>query len=93
MAAVHLHMVELERDGQCRTEQLLAVLAPHHHRVTELVGVLVHNAVELGLYHGRCAHNHIILEERAAALACNLRSQSVVVCSEHGNVLVERNVA
>ena len=39
MSAVHLHVVELEGDGQGCPQPALAVAAPHHHRITELVGI------------------------------------------------------
>ena len=65
IAAVHLHVVELERHGQRGLEPALAVFAPHHHRVEKLVGVLVHHAVELGLDHGGGADNHVAVEEAA----------------------------
>ena len=51
MSAVHLHMVELEGDGQGCPQPTLAVAAPHHHRITELVGVLVDDAVEFSGRH------------------------------------------
>ena len=41
MSAVHLNVVELEGDAQSRLQPAFAVAAPHHHRITELVGVLV----------------------------------------------------
>ena len=63
MASVHLDMMELERYWQRGLEQSLAVLAPHHHWIAELVGVLVDDAVEFRLYHGRCADNHVLVEE------------------------------
>ena len=51
MTAIHLNMVELEGDGQGRPQPALVVTAPHHHRITELVGVLIDDAVELGGRH------------------------------------------
>ena len=52
LSAVHLDMVELKGDGQGCPQPALAVAASHHHRITELVGVLVDDAVEFGGYHG-----------------------------------------
>lgn len=52
VSTVHLNMVELKRDGQCRFQPVLAIFAPHHHRVGEFVGVLVDNAVEFCMHHG-----------------------------------------
>ncbi len=51
MSAVHLNMVELEGDGQGCPQPALAVVAPHHHRITELVGILIDDAVEFRLCH------------------------------------------
>ena len=45
MTAVHLDMMELKRDRQRGLEASFTVLAPHHHRIAELVGVLVNYAV------------------------------------------------
>ena len=57
MTAVHLHVVELEGDGERALQPTFAVAAPHHHRIAELVGVLVDDAVEFGGRHRRCAHS------------------------------------
>ena len=82
VAAVHLHVVKLERYRQQRLEPALAVLAPHHHGVEELVGVLVHHAVELRLYHGGGADNHVAVEEAALALLRHLGGQRQIVAVE-----------
>ena len=58
MSAVHLNVVELEGDGQSCLQPAFAVAAPHHHRITELVGVLVDDAVEFGGRHRRRAYHH-----------------------------------
>ena len=67
MPTVHLCVMKLKGYGQGGPEPPLAVSAPHHHRITEFFGILVYYAVELGLYHSRCANNHIIFEERTLA--------------------------
>ncbi len=77
--AVHLHMVELERDGQQRLGPAFAIFTPHHHRVEELVGVLIDDAVELGLDHRRGADDHVAVEEYALALRRHLGGQLHVV--------------
>lgn len=51
MSAVHLDMMKLEGDRERGLEPSLAVLAPHYHRIAELVCVLVHDAVKLSLHH------------------------------------------
>ena len=77
MSAIHLHMVELEGDGQGCPQPAFAVAAPHHHRITELVGVLVDDAVEFGGRHRRCAYHHRIIYERTltgcAGRLCQIR--------------------
>ena len=52
MSTIHLYVMELEGDGQVDFEPMLAVFAPHHHWVTELVCVLIYDAVKFGGYHG-----------------------------------------
>ena len=86
-------MVELEGDRQQCLEPAFAVLAPHHHGVQELVGVLVHHAVELGLDHGGGADNHVAVEEAALALFRHSDSQFQIVAVELLQVGGEGNVA
>ena len=93
MSAVHLYVVELERDGECGLQPIATVLAPHDHGVAELVGILVYNAVEFGLYHCRCAYNHVVVEKLTPALCCNLCGQPVVVVGELLDVVGVCNVA
>lgn len=61
MSAVHLDVMKLEGDRERGLEASLAILAPHYHRVSEFVCVLVHYAVKLSLHHGRSSHYHVIL--------------------------------
>ena len=86
-------MVELERNRQQRLEPAFAVLAPHHHRVEELVGVLVDDAVEFGLDHRGGADNHIAVEEAALARLRHLGGQRDVVAVELLQVVGEGDVA
>ena len=51
MSAVHLHVVELEGNGQGCLQPAFVVAAPQHHWIAELVGVLVDDAVEFGGRH------------------------------------------
>ena len=79
MSAVHLHMVELEGNGQGCPQPAFAVMAPHNHRITELVGVLVDDAVEFGGRHRRRAYYHRIIYEGAlAGHAGRLRQNHIV---------------
>ena len=91
--AVHLHVVELERDRQQRLEPAFAVFAPHHHRVEELVGVLVADAVELRLDHRGGADNHVALKETALALRRHLGGLLHVIAVELLQVFGKRNIA
>ena len=61
MASVHLNMVELEADGQGGPKAAFAVFPPHQHWVAEQVGVLVYDAVEFRLHHGRGAYHHCVV--------------------------------
>ena len=79
MASIHLNVVELERYWQSGLEQALAVLAPHYHRIAELISILVDDAVEFRLYHGRCADNHVLVEEEALTfIRCLLCEHQVI---------------
>ena len=80
-------------DIQLGLEPLFAVLAPHYHRVKELVGVLVADAVELGLDHRGGADNHIAVEEAALARLRDLGGQRDVVAVELLQVVGEGDVA
>ena len=51
MPTIHLYVVKLKRYGQCGSEPITAIPAPHDHWVAKLVGVLVYNAVEFRFYH------------------------------------------
>ena len=82
MSAVHLHVVKLERDGEHGLQPAFAVAAPHHHRITELVGVLIDDAVEFGGRHRRCAHYHRIIYKGALAGRAGRLRQSHIVGAE-----------
>ena len=82
MSAIHLHVVELEGDGQGCTQPALAVAAPHHHRIAELVGILVDDAVEFGGCHRRSSYHHRIIYEGALAGRTGRLRQNHIVLSE-----------
>ena len=82
MTSIHLHMVELEGYGQSGLEQPVSIPAPHHHRIAELISVLVDNAVEFRLYHGRRADNHVVVKASTLAFISCLRCQSQVIAIE-----------
>ena len=93
IAPIHLYMMELEGDGQCRLEPALAIAAPHHHRVAEQIGILIDNAVQFGRHHGRSAYHHRIGQEYALAGPRHLTRQSMVVVHELIQILREGDVA
>ena len=93
MAAVHLCMMELERDGKGDFSPLLAITAPHHHRIAELISVLVDNAIQFCLYHGRCADNHMVIEKRTLAFSCCVCGQILVIVTKLLQIVGVGNVA
>ena len=82
MSAIHLNMVKLEGNGQGCPQPALAVATPHHHRIAELVGVLVDDAVEFGGSHRRCAYHHRIIYEGALAGRAGRLCQIRIVLAE-----------
>ena len=93
MTSIHLHMMKLKTDGQSNLEKPLAILAPYHHWITELISVLVDDAVELRLYHGRCADNHVVFKENTLALVRCLDCQHQIIAIELLQIIGIRNVA
>ena len=93
MSAVHLYMMELETDRQSGLNQGFAVFAPHHHRVAEQVCVLVDDAVEFGLWHGRGADDHVVFKETALTFVGGFGGQFKVILVEVLQVVGKRNVA
>ena len=82
VATIHLNMMELEWYWQRCLKHPLPILAPHHHRIAELISILVDDAVEFRLYHGRCADNHVLVEEGTFTFIRCLRCQRQVVAIE-----------
>ena len=82
MTTIHLNMMELEGYWQSGLEQSLSIFAPHHHWIAELIIVLVDDAIELRLYHGRCADNHAVIKKSALAFVRCQRCQGQVIAIE-----------
>ena len=61
MTAIHLHMMKLEGDGECGSEESTAITPPHQHGVAKQIRVLIHDAIKLRSYHRRRSHHHRIL--------------------------------
>ena len=93
MSAIHLHVVELEGNGQGCPQPTFAVSAPHHHRITELVGVLVDDAVEFGGRHRRRAYHHCIIYEGALAGRAGRLRQICIVLAELLQIICIQDVA
>ena len=60
MGAVHLRVVELERDGQIVSEEPLLVFAPDDKRVIEYAAVHANGAVDLSVDYCGCADDHAV---------------------------------
>ena len=82
MSAIHLHMVELEGNGQGCPQPTFAIATPHYHRIAELVGILIEDAVEFGSCHRRCAYHHRIIYERTLTGRAGRLRQNPIVLSE-----------
>ena len=93
MSAVHLHVVKLEGNGQGCPQPALTVAAPHHHRIAELVGILIDDAVEFGGRHRRCAYHHRIVYERTLTGQAGCLRQNHIVGTELIQVIGIGNVA
>ena len=92
MSTVHLYVVELEGDREGGSEPSFAVASPHDHRVAELVCILVDDAVEFCLYHGRCADDHAVFDEGAPAIQGCLTGKAEIVLGKSLEVAVVGNV-
>ena len=93
LSTVHLDVMELEGDGERGPQPALAVSSPHHHGVAELVGVLVDDAIQLSLNHGRGADDHAIVRKSAFTPIDGLIRQATIIFCKLMNVVVIWNVA
>ena len=72
---------------------MLAISAPHHHRIVELTAVLVDNAVEFRSGQGRCTHDDgILVQDVLTGLADGL-CQMQIVSVELFQIVGDGNVA
>ena len=77
--AVHLGMVELERQLQRRSEKPLTIFAPDDKRIVENAAVHAHGAVYFGIHNGGCAYDHAFGQIVIfAAFGCLARQAQVV---------------
>ena len=93
MGAVHLGMMELERDGQGRLEKAPFILAPDRERIVEDAAVHAHSAVNAVLGQGRGAHSHAVLQVVVLTALMNLGGKGQIVPVKLGQIFGERNVA
>lgn len=63
MTAIHLHVMKLKGNRQCRLEPTLTVFPPHDHWIAEQVCILVDDAVKFGPDDGRGPDNHTVFKE------------------------------
>lgn len=93
MSTVHLYMMKLKRDRQCGLQPAFAVFTPHHHGVTELIGILVDNDIQLRFNHGRGADDHVVVQEGAFTPTSHLLCQTPVFLGKLVQILAKGNVA
>ena len=58
MSTIHLRVMELEGNGQCIAEELLAVAAPYDEWVVENTAVHAYGTVDLSIDNGGGADDH-----------------------------------
>ena len=75
MRAVHLGVVELEREFQRRLKKPPAVFAPDHKGVIENTAVHANDPVKLGIHNGGGADDHAVRQVVVLAAFCRLARQ------------------
>ena len=94
VCAVHLRVVELERNRKLVTEKPLFVPPPYQKRIVENAAVHAHRAVKLRVDDCRSADDHALGGQvKILALLGNLRRVFEVVAVERFQVVRKRNVA
>ena len=92
MSTVHLHMMELERDGQLGFYPSFAVFPPNYHWVAELVGVLVDDAIQFCLNHCRSADDHIVIQKDTFATVADFLCHVLIILGKLLQVMTKRDV-
>ena len=85
-------MVELERYGQSGLKPTLTISGPCQKRIVKLAAILVDYAVDLRLYKGGCANNHMVFKESALTFAGSLSSQPEVIAIKLLQIVRIRNI-
>lgn len=93
MGAVHLRMVELERDGEHRPEQPPPVLAPDQERIVEYAAVHAHGTVDLVLRKGRGADDHAVRQVVVLARFGDLPRELQIIVVEPLRIVRKGDVA
>ena len=93
MAAIHLHVVELERYWHDRFEKPFAVFAPHHQRVGVFFRILIHDAIQFCLYYGRCADNHAVFDKTAFTFSRRPLGKLQIIPIELFQIIRKGNIA
>ena len=79
MSAVHLGVVELERDRERCFKQSAAVSAPYHKRIVVNAAVHPHGSIKLRVDNGGCPDDHFVVYIVILAAFGGLRRQVEIV--------------
>ena len=93
VGAVHLGMVELEGDRQCRLEKAPFILAPDGERVIEDAAVHTHCTIDTILGQGRGPYSHTVRQVVVLAALPNLGGKGQIVPVELGQICGKGNIA
>ena len=93
MGAVHLRVVELERDGERRFKEPPPVAAPDQERIVEHAAVHAHGPVDRVLRQRRGADHHAVCQVVVLARLGDLPREPQVVVVEAEQIIGKRKVA
>ena len=93
MGAVHLGVVELERDRKRSFQPTAPVFAPDQERIVEYAAVHTHGAVYFILRQRRGADDHAISQVMVRTCLGHLPGQAQIVVVELPQVIGKGNVA
>ena len=91
--AVHLGVMELERDGKRGLQPAFAIAAPGHEGVVEDAAVLIDDAVEFCARDCRCADYHSVFVQDVLTGPADGLCQTQVIGIKRLQVVAEGNVA
>ena len=93
MGAVHLGVVELERDRKRSLQPTAPVFAPNHERIVEYPAVHAHGTIDLVLRKGRSADDHAVRQIVVRIRFSHLPRESQVVVIEPPQIVGKGNIA